>query len=104
METNVDVSSLQASQSSQIDTIRSIASGGLQQHGETSETWVIEQESKRLQSQFPFANILMPVHATAQTFLGVVEMKDLHSTKSDDGIKLVEGCFIGGARSQVVAR
>jgi hypothetical protein len=77
METSVDVSLFQASQSSQIDTIRFIAPWGLQQHGRPAKRRVIEQKAKRLQTQFSFANVLMPVHAAAQTFLGIVEMKDL---------------------------
>ena len=102
MGIDVDISLFQASQGSQILAISFVAPWGLKEHRKRSEPRVIEQKSKRLKSQFSFANVLMPVHAAAQVFLGVVQMKRLHPVETHDGIKLSEHRLVGRTRPQIV--
>ena len=67
------------------------------------ETGIVQEETKSLQSYFPFADVFVTIHPRAQWPLGVVQVKEFKSLQTDYLIKERESAIIGFRGAQVIA-
>ena len=74
-----------------------------QNTGETVEKWVVHDEPKWFETEFPFSNMGMTIAIAGKGLERVIQMDDFQVRESDHSIELLNRLDIGFRSAQIVA-